>query len=178
MDNSDLPALAIFFDGKIEDGLGPDGLPVFKDVLMIKVSRPPYMSIDRIADDSDINYFEEQYRVYSKQAKAKYATAEGYPLSMWPACSQSELEMLSVREIFTVQELAKLAQRKEAVIPPLRPVAERALRFIKLSKDQGAIEAQIEELRAQNEAMKEQIKESNEENARLKATLEALRARA
>lgn len=178
MDASDLPALAIFHDGKVPDGLGADGLPVFKDVLMIRVNRPPYLDIDRIADDSDIAYFGEQYTLYTKTTKSKYDTTEGYPLSMWPGCSASELEMLAVREVYTIQELAKLAARKETLIPPLREVAARAQRFIKLAADKGAAEAQMEQLRAENEAMKEQLQEGRQENARLQATIDAMRVRA
>src|SRR4051812_23170688 len=96
-------ALAKFYLGFVEDGVGQDGMPLFRDQLMIRLSVPPYTQVDRQAADDDMETYPGPYALFEKEQKALKAVpaTEGYPLVLWPAVRAAELQMLSARDIYT-----------------------------------------------------------------------------
>lgn len=163
-------AFASFFDGYRQDGVSADGLPHFVPKLMITVSVPPYTMQTREADDEDIETYPDAHRQYEKQKKAQEVTQqEGFPLVLWPAASQAAIQMLSAREIYTVEQLAHLADKskgKDAMPGELRELAQRAKAMIELSAELGQFEAKLRDRDGEIAALKEQVVE-------LRATIQA-----
>lgn len=160
---NDTPTLARFHMGWIEDGIGRDGLPLYRQQLMIQLDRPPLLRLDRAADDDDIENYPEPYRMFERQQQALTGDEEGYPLVMWPACTEAMFMMLTARGISTVEQLAKLAGRggKEDVMPAeIRELAQRAVKLIVMQKDVGKFEAIIRDKDGEIEALKEQVDEA------------------
>lgn len=157
-------ALASFFDGYQEDGVSPDGLPRYVPRLMITLSVPPYTMQTREADDEDFETYSDAYRDYEKQRKSReIKQEEGFPLVLWPAANQAAIQMLASREIYTVEQLAKLADRagakKDAMPGELRELAQRAKAMIELSAELGQFEAKLRDRDAEIVVLKEQVTE-------------------
>ncbi|MER8619172.1 hypothetical protein NKG99_20430 [Mesorhizobium sp. M1409] len=159
---SDTPTLARFFTGWAEDGVSKDGLPHYRETVKIKLSRPPYLQLEREATEADFEDYEGPYKLFLKeqQAKRKTPASEGFPLALWPVISAAELAMLAARDVYTVEQLAKLSGRGNETMPgELRALAERAKKMIDMSKDIGRHEIIIREKDSQIEVLKEQVKE-------------------
>ena len=155
-------AFITFYDSYEQDGLGPDGLPLFRAVTMIRKAKPPLLQVDAVASDDDIAQFAEPYALYLKQRSARGTEHEGYPLSLWPVIDKAELMMLAARDIFTVEQLAQLANRKaDDVIPQIRELAQRAKKLVALQKETGRYEVIINDLTQQRDALAEQLREAH-----------------
>jgi len=165
---SDHPTLARFVIGFEPDGVSDaDGMPVYREVTKIVLSRPPYLEVSRVADDTDIDLYSDAYKVFQKeQAGLKKNEVDGYPLALWPAISASDLQSCLVREVYTVEQLAKLALRGQEVPPQIVEIAKRAKRMIELQKQTGRHEARATELEGQIAALREQ---NNEFRAQIEA---------
>lgn len=176
---NDTPTLVKFHMGYIEDGIGRDGLPLYRNQLMIVLDRPPLLRLQRPATDADIEDYPGPYSVFQKQQAAIDQSAEeGYPLVMWPACTAPLFQMLSARGISTVEALAKLAGRggKEDTMPAeLRELAQRAVKLISMQKDVGKFEAIIREKDGEIEALKEQVDEAVKTISTQKAIIDRLK---
>ena len=169
---SDHPTLARFVIGFEPDGISEaDGMPIYREVTKVVLSRPPYLEVSRVA-----------YKIFLREQEGvKRNTVDGYPLVLWPAINAADLQACLVREIFTVEQLAKLAGRGGAsnVPPPIIEVAKRAKRMIELQRDTGRHEAKITELEGQIGALREQNNEFRaqiEANNTLIATMRARNA--
>jgi hypothetical protein len=165
--------------GYVEDGLGRDGLPLYREQLLITLDRPPLLRLERTATDDDIENYPGPYSVFQKQHAAVDQSAEdGYPLVMWPACTAPLFQMLAARGISTVEGLAKLAGRggKEDTMPAeLRELAQRAVKMIAMQKDVGKFEAIIREKDGEIEALKEQTDEAAKTIAAQKTIIDKLK---
>lgn len=160
---NDTPTLARFSDGWARNGTSKDGLPHYRATVNITLSRPPYLQIDREATEEDFAAYPGPYELFLKeQAGRKKATGgkDGFPLALWPVVSAAELQMLSAREIYTVEQLAKLALRGNENMPgELRELASRAKAMTDMAKEVGKFEAIISDLEGKNTALAEQVKE-------------------
>jgi hypothetical protein len=157
---SDTPALVRFVPGWTEDGVSEDGLPRFRETITIIKEVPPYLRVEYEATEADFEEYAEPYKLFQKEQQAKKATGgqEGYPLALWPVVSKAELQMLSARDIFTVEELAK--RRIDPAMPgELRELAERAKKMTEMTKDIGQFEAIIRKKDGQIGVLNEQIGE-------------------
>lgn len=159
---SDTPTLVMFESGFVEDGAGDDGLPIYRDTVMIQLDRPPLLSLRRVATEQDFEDYPEPFRMFTKlQANKKPATdTEGYPLVYWPVPTASELKMCLDRDITTVQALAGLAKRPDGKIPPqIMELARRAVKMVELNTKVGKFEKIISGLTAERDALVEQVRE-------------------
>lgn len=162
---SDTPTLVRFFTGWEQEGMGPDGLPMFRQVVRIRLDRPPYLSLERVATDEDINDHPKPYELYQKVEKAR-SDMTGYPLSMWPACLPHIFQMCAARDIHTVEQLAQLVSKKrrsetvKQVPPEVVEVADRAARLIEMQGKSGQYEAIVTDLEGQLAAVREQLTEA------------------
>jgi len=177
---NDTPTLVKFHKGWVQEGLGKDGLPLYRDRLMITKSRPPLLRLDLEATDDDIAEWPEPYALFQKEeAGRKTNEVEGYPLSLWPACSEAEYRILAVRDIYTVEQLAKLAGRgvkaAEGMPAEIRELADRAAKLMSLQKDTGKFEELIREKDGQIEALREQVEEAGKTIAAQKTVIDRLR---
>jgi len=180
---ADTPTLVRFIPGWEEDGVSDDGMPVYREVTKIVLSRPPYLEVMRVASDDDIANpdYREAYKVFEKeQAGLKHSAAAGYPLALWPAISPSDLQSCLIRDITTVEELAKLALRgaQTGVPPQVIEIAKRAKRMIELQKETGRHEARITELEGQIGALREQNNEFRAQIESKNTLIATLQARA
>ena len=180
---SDTPTLVRFSTGWERDGNGPDGLPLFRETTRVRMDRPPYLSIEREAEDQDIIDHPGPYELYKKTCEARKQIV-GYPLALWPACPPHIFQMCAVRDIHTVEQLAQLVskrRRAEALktIPPdVVEIADRAVKMMELHGKAGQYEAIVTDLQGQLDAVKEQFQEAITTIAAQKTLIDALRLKA
>jgi hypothetical protein len=180
---SDTPTLVRFYTGWERDGNGPDGLPLFRETTRVRMDRPPYLSIEREAEDADITDHPGPYELYRKSCEAR-KTVVGYPLALWPACPPHIFEMCAVRDIHTVEQLAQVVSRKrraEAVktIPPdIIEIADRAVKMMELHGKAGQYESIVTDLEGQLAALKEQFAEAISTISAQKTLIDTLRLKA
>jgi hypothetical protein len=166
MDN-DTPTLITFRLGYQEVGTGPDGLPLYTEVVEVTKARPPLLQLTSVATEEDFADHPHAYALFERENKGRRLDGKtGYPLALWAVPSAGDLKMCLDREIYTVEDLAKLATKPSDKIPPsIVELAQRAKRMIELSKDGGKPEARVTELEGQVGALRE-------ENQELKRTIE------
>ena len=180
---SDTPTLVRFYSGWERDGNGPDGLPKFRETVRVRMDRPPFLSVEREAEEADIVDHPGPYELYMKTCEARKSIV-GYPLAIWPACPPHVFQMCAQRDIHTVEQLAQLVSKKrrsesEKTIPPdVLEIADRAQKMVELHAKAGQYEEIISDLEAQNAAMKEQLTEAAATIASQRAMIETLKLKA
>jgi len=180
---SDTPTLVRFYSGWERDGNGPDGLPTFRETIRVRLDRPPYLSVEREAEEADIRDHPEPYELYRKTCEARKEIV-GYPLALWPACVPHLFQMCAARGIYTVEQLAQLVsskRRSEAVksVPPdVIELADRAAKMVDLQSRLGQYEELISDLQGQVGAMKEQLDEAIVTISTQKSMIDTLKLRA
>jgi hypothetical protein len=175
---NDTPTLVKFNMGWVENGTGKDGLPLYTDQLMIVLSRPPLLRIERAATDEDVDTYPGPYAAFEKERSSrKVGVEDGYPLSLWPACTETEFKILAVRDIVTVEQLAKLAGRRadDGMPAEIKILAERAAKMISMQKDVGKFEQILLDKDGQIEALREQVEEGAKTIAAQKTVIDRLR---
>ena len=180
---SDTPTLVRFSQGWERDGNGPDGLPCYRETTRVRMDRPPYLSLEREAEEQDIVDHPGPYALYQKTCEARKEIV-GYPLALWPACPPHIFQMCAVRDIHTVEQLAQIVSRKrraEAIktIPPdVIEIADRAVKMIELHGKAGQYEDIVNDLQGQLVALKEQFDEAITTISAQKTLIDALRLKA
>lgn len=180
---SDTPTLVRFSTGWERDGNGPDGLPLYRETIRVRMDRPPYLSIEREAEEADIADHPGPYEMYQKTCEARKAVV-GYPLALWPACPPHIFHMCAIRDIHTVEQLAQLVGKKrraeaaKTMPPDVIEIADRAVKMIELHGKAGQYEEIVTELQGQLEALKEQMAEAVTTISGQKALIETLRLKA
>jgi hypothetical protein len=157
---SDHAALVTFYQGWSDSHVvSTDGFPTYADTVMVRIERPPLLHLERPATRDDFRDHPEEYAAFQAIEKAKRNTGtEGYPLVYWPAASMAEVKMLAVRNISTVEELAKLAGNRD--LPgQLADLALRAERMLDMQKNFGKYEALLQERDGQLEVLNGQVSE-------------------
>ena len=108
---------------------------------------------------------------YEAYKAGREHTVDGTPLAAWNAVTPEQAEVLRIRGVHTVEQLAGLtdAHVQRFGIPGLRGLADMAGVYLK-SADATRATAQIDDLKAENDTLKEQLAELT---ALVKAELEA-----
>lgn len=178
---SDTPTLVLFESGYAEDGIGDDGLPIYRETVIIQLDRPPLLSIRRTATEDDFDNYPQQFKLFTKQQAARKpgdATEDGYPLAFWSVPTASELKMCIDRDIVTVQQLAGLLKRDTGKVPAqIIELARRAQKMIELSGKLGKFEKVITGLEREREVLQEQIKECHATISAQNAMIDTLKLR-
>ena len=180
---SDTPTLVRFSSGWVQDGVGPDGLPMFKETLRVRMDRPPFLSLEREATEEDIAEHPQPYDLYKKTVEARGETV-GYPLALWPACAPHLFQMCAARDIHTVEQLAQLVSKKrraesvKTLPPDVLELADRAAKMVELHAKAGQYEEIIRDLEGQVEALKEQVSEAIHTISAQKTMIETLKLKA
>jgi len=180
---SDTPTLVRFYSGWERDGNGPDGMPLYRETVRVRMDRPPYLALEREAEEQDIADHPGPYELYQKTCEGR-KTIVGYPLALWPACPPHIFQMCAVRDIHTVEQLAQTVSKKrraEAVksMPPdILEIADRAVKMIELHGKAGQYEEIVSNLEAQLAALKEQFDEAISTISAQKTLIDALRLKA
>jgi hypothetical protein len=155
-----------------------DGLPVFRSVTMIQIERPPTLNLHREATQQEFLDYPEEYDVFKREIKGRdpVVSEMGYPLVMWPALSVVDVQTFTARGVYTVEELAKLAGRRD--LPGnLAELALRAERLMDMQKNFGKYEAMLSDRDAQLAEMQEQLKDMRQTISAQNSMLDALRMR-
>jgi hypothetical protein len=180
---SDTPTLVRFSSGWERDGSGPDGLPLYRETVRVRMDRPPYLSLEREAEEADIADHPGPYELYQKTCAARKEIV-GYPLALWPACPPHIFQMCAVRDIHTVEQLAQTVAKKarasalKTMPPEVIEIADRAVKMIELHGKAGQYEEIVTELQGQLEAVKEQMAEALSTISAQKSLIDTLRLKA
>jgi hypothetical protein len=162
--SSETPLLVTFWRGSKPTGRNSrDGLPVYESCIMITVARPPWLKLERVATDEEMELYADAYKAFLKTDHARSPNLEGYPLANWPVINAAHLDMFAARDIFTVEQLAKLSGRRD-LPPDMLEIAGRAKAFVEMQGSTGKYENLVRE--------KDQVIEAlSEENTHLKREL-------
>jgi hypothetical protein len=174
---SDTPTLARFYSGWKHGGTGEDGMPIYYEAIMIRLDRPPWLSVQREAEPSDFEDHRMAFEMFQKEQAARSVTlAEGYPLTLWPACNEAMFRMLAARDIHTVQQLA---QRKKDTMPAeLKELAERAAKLVELQGKAGKYEELLRERDGRVKALEESLEEAQKTIMGQKSIIDTLKTKA
>lgn len=172
-------AIIRFVQDYIEDGVSEDGLPRFRNAVKIIKSVPPHTQIERPATEAEFDEFPLAYELFQKEQKAMKqmpSDGGGFPLALWPVVTAAELRMLSARDITTIEQLARLADRADANMPgEIKELALRAKQMASLSKEIGQFEEMLRKRDGEVEVLREQIMEMRSAINQRDATILALR---
>ncbi|MBO6289804.1 MAG: hypothetical protein J6N45_05720 [Alphaproteobacteria bacterium] len=129
---------ARFYDKAVKTGqVADNGMPIFKDVTYIEIRLKDNSTevFNQPATEEKIKRFPREYALY-KLAKEK--KKEGTPLEQFAFLTASELETCQSRGIFTVEDLASLAQDKVQFLG-LQNENELAKKFMQNAKDNSTL---------------------------------------
>jgi hypothetical protein len=151
-------------------------MPLYKENIMVRLDRPPYLSVTRVSEPEDFANHPGPFEMYQKeQAARKQTYVEGYPLALWPAVNEAEFKMLADRDVVTVEQLAKL---KSKDLPPvLKELADRAAHLVKLQTGAAKFEEILKDRDGRIEALEEQVKDASLTIASLKTQIDRLMVR-
>jgi hypothetical protein len=171
---SETPTLVRFYTGWEPAGSGTDGMPLYQENIMIRLDRPPYLSVVRVAEPNDFTEHPGPFELYQKeQAARKQSYAEGYPLALWPAINEAEFKMLADRDIVTVEQLAKLNIKN---LPPvLKELVGRAVQLMKLQGGAAKYEELLRDRDGRIAVLEEQVKDASQTIATQKSMIDSLR---
>jgi uncharacterized coiled-coil protein SlyX len=105
---------------------------------------------------------------YEAWKQGREAPVDGTPIAAWPGISQEQGELLRMKGVRTVEQVAQLTDthRQSMGIPGLHEIIDNAKRFL-ASQDKGAVareladkDAKIADLQAQMAELIEMVKES------------------
>ena len=173
---SDTPTLARFYSSWKDGGTADeDGMPIYYETICIRLDRPPWLSVQREAEPADFEDHSMAFEMFQKEQVArKVSLAEGYPLLLWPACTEALFKMLADRDIHTVQQLARRA--KDNMPAELRELAERAAKLVELQKGPGKYEELLKNRDGRIKALEESLDEASKTIMGQKSIIESLKA--
>lgn len=172
---ADTPTLARFYAGWKNGGIADDGMPVYFETIMIRLDRPPWLSVQREAEPSDFEDHPLAFEMFRReQASRKVSLAEGYPLALWPACTEAMFKMLADRDIHTVEQLAKT--KNPSMPAELRELSERAAKLVELQKGPGKYENLLRERDGKIKALEESLDDARKTIMGLQGMIESLKA--
>jgi hypothetical protein len=170
---SESPTLVRFYAGWETAGQGSDGMPLYKENIMIRLDRPPYLSVTRVAEPDDFNDHPGPFELFQKeQSGRKWSYSEGYPLALWPAVNEAEFRMLADRDIVTVEQLAKLPVRN--LPAELKELVDRAQHLVKLQAGAAKFEDLLRDRDGRIAALEEQVKDQSQTIATQKTQIDTL----
>jgi hypothetical protein len=174
---NDTPTLVQFKSGWERAGTGSDGLPLYNKKIIIRLDRPPLLSVERTADPADFAEYPMPFQLFQKEEEArKQSYATGYPLSLWPAVNEAEFKMLVDRDITTVEQLAGLHKTRN-LPPEIQELAGRAVKLMELSKGAAKYEELLKERDGRIEALQEQVDDARKTIAAQRTEIDMLRIR-
>ena len=175
---SDTPTLARFYSSWKDGGTADeDGMPIYYETICIRLDRPPWLSVQREAEPADFEDHSMAFEMFQKEQVArKVSLAEGYPLLLWPACTEALFKMLADRDIHTVQQLARRA--KDNMPAELRELAERAAKMVELQKSVGRYEVMFREKDNRIAALEESLADAKQTIMGQKSLIDTLKVRA
>lgn len=158
-----------FYKAAVLDGLDDAGLPFYRDAVMIRIFRDTTHTVERLAEDSDFELYEAEYRFFEKR-HSKDEVVEGFIIEMWPMLSPADVANLRGHGIRTVQQLAKM--QRQGLPSPIADLVDQAKTYVKMAGAGGTqLAAKVAELTEINAVLVE-------ENKLLKTTIDNLKSKA
>ena len=153
-----------------------DGSVTFKMIEMVAILTPcdpkatPHHKVtDRIREMYPVEY--EAFR------KGVETVPTGKPLELWSALTQQQVHAMKALNIFTVEQVAEMADSNLHRIPMGRTLKNQAQAVLKAWKDQDSVEAMRQKDEANQHAIRS-LEDNNmqlqEQLAKMQAQLEAL----
>lgn len=172
-------ALIRFKPGWERDGVSEDGLPRFRPTVRIVKEVPPLTRVEYLATDQDFDDYPGPYALFLKEeaARGQEPREDGFPLALWPAVNPAQFQALAHRDINTVEQLGKYADRRgEGAMPgEFRELADRAKVMIALTSQIGKFEEMMRDLKGQRDALVEQTTEQRATISAQNSTIASLR---
>lgn len=173
---ADTQTLSRFYSSWKMQGTGSDGMPLYYETIMIRLDRPPYLSVQREAEEQDFEDHKHAFEMFQKEQKGrKTSLAEGYPLVLWPACTEALFKMLADREVYTVEQLAKLPRKDMPA--EIKELAERAAALVKLQAGPAKYEELLRDRDGKIKALEESLEEATKTIMGQKSLIETLKLR-
>jgi len=173
---SETPTLVRFYSGWEPGGTASDGMPLYRENIMIRLDRPPYLSVQRVAEQEDFANHPGPFEMFQKeQAGRKGSYSEGYPLALWPACGEAEFKMLADRDITTVDQLAKA--KKASMPAELQELCDRAAALVKLQGGAAKFEELLRDRDGKIAAYEEALDDARKTIASQKTLIDTLKIR-
>lgn len=137
------------------------GHPVFNDVPFIKIMVPGDKNtvIDTYADAS---YQRRFSRLWAQFKAQETQTSSGMPIREWPVVTRGQAEELAYRNIYTVEQLAVVADTHAQHIMNFHVLKAKAAAYVAMAKDAALVQKLTDSnssLQAQIDAMKVQMDE-------------------
>lgn len=156
-------ALIRFLPGWERDGVSSDGLPRYRATVRIIKEVPPLTKVEYLATEQDFDENPGPYAMFLKEqaARSQEPREDGFPLALWPVISPAQFQALAHRDINTVEQLAKYADRRgDGAMPgEFKELADRAKVMLALSSQIGKFEDMLRDVRAERDVLVEQTTE-------------------
>jgi predicted flap endonuclease-1-like 5' DNA nuclease len=158
-----------------------EGRKCFRDREYIKIMVPGdrLNIIDRPVQRTGMQATDDTLRFAKQYARFKNAQEQvahdGMPLSLWPGIGNSLVEELKYMNIFTVEQLATLADTHVAKIPRGHEFKRKAAEFVEALKDQAQVNKLQAELSERDNRIEALEKSVADQAARIEALLKKLK---
>jgi len=175
-------ALIRFKPGWERDGVSEDGLPRFRATVRIVKEVPPLTKVEYLATEQDFDENPGPYALFLKEEEARHQEPreDGFPLALWPAVNPAQFQALAHRDINTVEQLMKYADRRgnDAMPGEFKELAERAKVMIAMTSQIGKFEELIRDLKGERDALVEQTAEQRATISAQNSQIAAMRQKA
>lgn len=139
-----------------QDATKREGRPMFveKEFILIQAPGNLLTNINRPVRFEDKQRFPRQYAAW-KAGQDQDTSAAGTPLSMWPLVNKAQVEELKYFKVFTVEQLAAVADQDMQKFMGMTNLKQKAKDWLGKAESNKELNA----LRDENEEMKLEIEE-------------------
>jgi hypothetical protein len=147
-----------FYYAPVKSGEDENGVPVYADKVFVTINVDSTNTVERPARDSDFERFPDQYE-YFKKSTAAYEPIEGQvPLEMWPMCTPADVANLKVRDIRTVEQLAKVGPDMLKRMPPaVAALVTSAKNYLSMAGSVNKASERADAIISENANLKEEV---------------------
>jgi hypothetical protein len=154
--------------------------PIFEEKVFISISIPGDKSLDihRLMKEPDKQRFPIHWQRFNERT-GDQDLASGMPLAEWPQISRSHVEELKFYKIFTVEQLAAVADTNLQNMMGGVPLKQKAKAYLEHSTSNDELGRQLKEAQAQiDKLIKAQVTpiDKPKRTRRSKAEMEAAKA--
>lgn len=148
-----------------------EGRPIFEDAEFVEIMQPGNKEsvICRPASVFDKSRFAQIYKTFKDKGEG---AVTGTPLAEWPGITRSQVEELKYFNCVTVEQLAGMADVMLSRFPGLRSIRDRAVVYLENAKENqlsSRVSAEMEDLKNENDALKNQMIDLANQLAALRA---------
>lgn len=143
------------------DESAKQGRPIFNDVVHveIRVRGDRNNIVHKPVDDQIKRRFRDAWRAHEQ---GEELMQKGTPLAEWPIVTKSMVEELKYFGFYTVEQVAEASSGVISKFPGLQSIQQRAQRFLELAKGSApleAMQANLEKVSSEKEALEAQVRD-------------------